>query len=619
MLSLSIREIKTESLLFVFSIFTVFIAMLGIVSYISNTTILLSFLIFLLSILFYFKGKNINQWLINIISVILLIYPFLGLSIEDIVLPSTEALTLITVIRLLGKKTLREYFQIYLLSMLLLVASTLFDISWIFLIRVFLILILTVFSILIITYTKETSHTFVERKILGELLRYALIITICSIPLSFLFFFFLPRTPYPLLDIGLTKAKTGFTSIVDLGSVASIEEDRTVVMRITMNRIQDNQLYWRMITFDTFDGTKWIKKENLTLKPTVTGEKIKYTVLFEPSFENYIAVLDFPSIVFLENLILEYPGIYKTESPIDKTLKYNAESFLNFNLYEMEPSKIYLQIPKLISDQFKSLIEKITSEAKDEREIINKILAFLRNYEYSLKVLPKGENPIEDFIFKTKKGNCEYFATSMALMLRIKGIPARAVGGFRGGSYNPFGGYYIIRASDAHLWVEAWIKGRWERFDPSGTRQIRVTEPVIFNILDYIWHNVIINYDYKAQIKLATAIKKTDIRLNKKYLYIAFILILILASFKILRIHQEKNKPLNKFLNLMKKAGYQRLSNEGLEDFIFRIQDKRLKEKALNFIEIYYKIYFKDQDFKRQDLKSFNKILEDINEIIKNK
>ncbi|WP_068861721.1 hypothetical protein [Thermodesulfovibrio sp. N1] len=126
MLSLFIREIKTDNLLFIFSISTVFIALLGIVSYISNTTILLSFFIFLLSILFYFKGKTINQWLINIISVILLIYPFLGFSIEDIVLPSTEALTLITVIRLLGKKTLREYFQIYLLSMLLLVASTLF-------------------------------------------------------------------------------------------------------------------------------------------------------------------------------------------------------------------------------------------------------------------------------------------------------------------------------------------------------------------------------------------------------------------------------------------------------------------------------------------------------------
>jgi len=619
MLSLSIREIKTDNLLFIFSISTVLVALLGIISYVSNTIILLSFSIFLLSILLYVKGKNINQWLINIFSVILLIYPFIGFSIEDIVLPSTEALILITSIRLLGKKTLREYFQIYLLSMLILIASTLFTISWVFLIRVFLILILTVFSILIITYTKETSNSFIERKTILELLRYALIITVCSIPLSFIFFFFLPRTPYPLLDIGLTKAKTGFTSTVNLGSVAYIEEDRTVVMRVSMNRIQDNHLYWRMITFDTFDGTKWIKKENLNLKPSVTGEKIRYTVLFEPSFENYIAVLDFPSIVFLRNLILEYPGVYKTESPIDKTLKYTAESYLNFNLYEEQPSKIYLQIPKLISDKFKSLTDNITSDSKDEREIINKILYFLANYEYSLKDLPKGENPVEDFIFRTKKGNCEYFATSMALMLRIKGIPARVVGGFRGGSYNPFGGYYIIRASDAHLWVEAWIKGQWERFDPSGTRQIRVTEPVIFNILDYIWHNVIINYDYKAQIKLATAIKKPDIRLNKKYLYIAFVLILILTSFKILKIYQEKRKPLNKFLTIMKKTGYERLPNEGLEDFVLKIQDKRLKEKALKFVEVYYNIYFKDKDFRKQDLKLFNRILEEINGIIKSK
>jgi len=135
-----------------------------------------------------------------------------------------------------------------------------------------------------------------------------------------------------------------------------------------------------------------------------------------------------------------------------------------------------------------------------------------------LKNLPKGDNPVEDFLFKKKSGNCEYFATTMALMLRIKGIPSRVVGGFKGGTYNSFGNYYIVRASDAHLWVEAWINGQWIRFDPSG-KIPRPVEPVIFHLIDYLWNSIVVDYDVRAQMKLAKSIKTPHISFNRNFLY----------------------------------------------------------------------------------------------------
>jgi hypothetical protein len=91
------------------------------------------------------------------------------------------------------------------------------------------------------------------------------------------------------------------------------------------------------------------------------------------------------------------------------------------------------------------------------------------NYEYSLAVTPppKGLSPVEDFLFRSKKGYCEHYATAMVLMLRSVGIPARVVTGFLGGDSNTYGGYLIVRQSDAHSWVEALLEGQWRRFDPT--------------------------------------------------------------------------------------------------------------------------------------------------------
>ncbi len=616
---LSTNSLKIDHLLFFTTFLILIIAFLGIISNISIIFTIIFFAFVSLAFLVHFRNIKINKWIINLISIIVIILPFVNFSLEDIVIPSVEALALISAARFLSQKKSREYFQINLLALLLLCASTLFSFSWTFLLRFVLVFAISLFSVFLITYLKDTAQQYVDRFFLKSVFKYILFIIAFCIPMSIIFFIFLPRTPYPLFSFGLTSSKTGFSSLVNLGDVSSIQEDKSVVMRVHIERIPQEALYWRIISFDNFNGKNWTRKEKISFPEysTIYGKRKTYSVLLEPSYENYLPLLDFPSKIYMQNITVDYPAVYKTSTPISQPLKYLAESYIEYEYYESSVSKNYLQLPPNISDKTKKLVEDITSKAKDQEEIINSIMEFLKNYEYSIRELPRGNNPIEDFIFNTKKGNCEYFATTMALMLRIKGIPARVVGGFKGGSYNPLGGYYLIRASDAHLWVEAWLNGFWKRYDPSSGRIVRYKESFVFNFLDYFWNKFVIAYDFKTQLHLLSNLKSPRIPFKGKLLFY-FLLFFIGIIFIIAFIIYQKNRtPLKKFLKLMEKAGHTRQKNKGLMEFVSEISDENLKKLATNFAELYMKIYFKDKDFDKIDMKRLNFILRELGAYIK--
>jgi len=91
------------------------------------------------------------------------------------------------------------------------------------------------------------------------------------------------------------------------------------------------------------------------------------------------------------------------------------------------------------------------------------------HYRYTLHLPTTApKDPLANFLFERKEGHCEYFASAMAVMLRSLAIPSRVVNGFRGGEFNDLNGQYVVRASDAHSWVEAYFPGHgWVGFDPT--------------------------------------------------------------------------------------------------------------------------------------------------------
>jgi hypothetical protein len=138
------------------------------------------------------------------------------------------------------------------------------------------------------------------------------------------------------------------------------------------------------------------------------------------------------------------------------------------------------------------------------------------DYGYTLE-LPDHEvaDPLAYFLFTRKKGHCEYFASAMTVMLRATGIPARLATGFQSGVYNPITDFWLVRASDAHAWVEAWIPGRgWTTFDPTPPDPNRRGSALLTKLGLYLdaagtfWQEWVVSYDIGRQGTLADRLEQ---------------------------------------------------------------------------------------------------------------
>src|SRR6202040_328115 len=137
--------------------------------------------------------------------------------------------------------------------------------------------------------------------------------------------------------------------------------------------------------------------------------------------------------------------------------------------YPEDIKQMYLQLPAL-DPRIAPLAEQMTAQKTTAYDKAAAMELYLRSkYGYTLDLKGKpGDDPLAHFLFETRAGHCEYFASSMTVMLRTLGIPAREVNGFLPGEYNDLGGDYIVRASDAHSWVEVYFPGNeWQVFDPT--------------------------------------------------------------------------------------------------------------------------------------------------------
>jgi hypothetical protein len=178
--------------------------------------------------------------------------------------------------------------------------------------------------------------------------------------------------------------------------------------------------------------------------------------------------------------------------------------------YPDDVKDLYLQLPSL-DPRVKDLAEQITAREQTPIDKAIAVESYLRTrYSYTLNLTGKpGSDAIAHFLFETRAGHCEYFASAMAIMLRTIGIPTREVNGFLPGEYNDLGEDYIVRASDAHSWVEVYFPGTgWLTFDPTppGTEAQGGLFARLGQYIDWFelsWNEWIINYDFVHQIQLA--------------------------------------------------------------------------------------------------------------------
>ena len=631
-------KVETAVKIFTYSAgFIAFIILFGKISYFYYSA---SFILFLVSIYLEYKKIHIKRTFINIFAILLVILKFYNVSLETILQPALEVLLFLLSLKFLEDKKFRDYMEIYLLSVLILAGSTLISFDIIFLVYLLLYILILNISIILLTYYSQDKEIILSEETLIKLFLKTSIIPLLAIPFTVLFFIILPRTDFPIFGFlnKEAKAKTGFSENVRLGEVSNIQEDDTVIFRAKMRKVREDFLYWRGIVLDFFNGKTWIslKHKRIERKTILKGTPIMQVIYLEPYGDRYLFGLDKPYKIDyssgLPHLLKKTEFTFFLSTPVISRIKYKVFSVLTDTIPQKYINKsLYLQLPKNLSPKIKTLATKLKKET--DEETANQILKFLKygEYKYSLKNLPISKNPLEEFLFKYKYGNCEYFASSMAVLLRINGIPARLVAGYKGGIYNNVGKYYLIRQSNAHVWVEAFIKGKgWVRYDPTPSLSYQLTNrkslskiELIFETINYYYINFVLNYDLKKQVALVRSVSKLakipNFKLfidKKKTLYfVSFVLLISSAGilwfkyFLNVKKLKDEEKLMKDFLKILEEKGYKKKETEGLEEFVSKIKDKKLKVEALNFVKIFEKIYYKDKPFTKERLNELKNII----------
>lgn len=577
---------------------------------------------------------EIPRWLLNGIALGILSLAFFRITPEYLIEPILDALMILAAVKLLEDKTPRDTMQIYLICLFLLVGSTLISLSISFLLYLSLFLMLTTTALILLAYFAHDPQMTITKTNLGKILLQSTLIFVLSLPLSMLLFVILPRTAYPFLNF-LNKpgeARSGFADTISLGQVAAIQEDNAVIFRCEMEQLEESRLFWRGLVLDQFDGTKWTStlaadKEELADFEGVQAQSVSQTIYLEPYGNKYLFALDKPMVFSVHRNKYSKIPIIPFRTKVLERIRYTAISNTVGRFPETAIDREhYLALPEGYSPELKNLVQSLVAQ-KPQDEQIKTLFSFLHGgaYTYSLDNLPVSEAPLEAFLFVNKRGNCEYFASSLAVMLRIAGIPARLIGGYKGGHYNNAGQYYLVTQRNAHVWVEAYLPDLgWLRLDPtppvSALSSLGVVSraflqlQLLLDTFNYYWYKVIIDYDFARQLGMLSALRERLARPGMKFglnqsvirntflvsgfLIVAFFLIWVLA----IKHRKREERIISRFLHRMAAHGYEKERHEGLEEFIRRISRDDLRDQARGFVEDFEQVYYRDGEFTRETL-----------------
>jgi transglutaminase-like putative cysteine protease len=508
-------------------------------------------------------------------------------------------------------------------------------------------------------------------------------------------FFVLPRRSTAYLgnySFG-SDLSTGFSDRVALGQIGQIQQSDAVVMHIQINGDKSGQyaLHWRGVGLANFDGRTWSNsREQYLLQrdgdgafpvprfsqgvfsqgvssqgvapavagrrlsaPTITPRLIHYRVLLEPIGTN---------VFFLAPWARRVMGGYRALSVDAGGAIYDLDSQRAINVYEADsdlarPSadqlrsagdslpqfvSAYLQLPSALDARIPRLAAQISGSATNDFDKAAALEIYLKShYAYTLQLLRSPvADPLANFLFVRKQGHCEYFASSMAVMLRTLHIPSRVVNGFRSDEFNDVTGTYIVRAKNAHSWVEAYFPGYgWITFDPTPGGDIATPEGwdramLYLDAAQSFWREWVISYDSSHQYILGQAAlsgtrtswerSRTWARLRYEHLLAwarrgqrsaertptrwfvgtgaSALLLLMLANLgriariirrKKLQAHPERSPDeaatmwYERMARYLAQRGVKKTAAQTAQEFVRVIEDKQLRTKVENFTDAY--------------------------------
>lgn len=307
----------------------------------------------------------------------------------------------------------------------------------------------------------------------------SLLMLLQSIPLMLILFLIFPRVgPLWSVQYHQSSAKTGLSDRMEPGNISRLTRSDDVAFRVSFANNQPpapEQRYWRVMTYSDFDGQRW-SISDMQIESAINNEQgnalIEYQVIAEPSASAWLFALDYPLASSPTSDVQRYSdGTFKAGGPLFDRVRYTARSDLAKE-YDGRPLKDqprYLAVPAIGNPQTREMVRQWQEKNLSSRE---KIAALFQNFNqrftYTLTPQRLQGDRIDQFLFMTREGFCEHFASATAYALRLAGIPTRVVGGYLGGEWNTYEKYMLVRQYEAHAWVEAWLDEEgWVRLDPT--------------------------------------------------------------------------------------------------------------------------------------------------------
>jgi transglutaminase-like putative cysteine protease len=474
-------------------------------------------------------------------------------------LPATIHLALFgVVVRMFSLRRERDHITLAILAFLMVLASAVLtvDSTFLFCFATFMMMAVGTFVLMEMRrsghvaniHARHSNDDHEHRHLAFALARIAPALMLMILIFGGALFFIMPRRSAAgylgAYSLG-PDLSSGFSDRVQLGKIGTIQLSNAVVMHIQVDgdNLGGSDLHWRGVALADFDGKTWsnpkeqfflrhqsnsflVPRTNGPLQPHTSSLRehvIHYRVLMEPIGTN---------VFFLAPWARSISGDYRLVAGDSSGAVYDFDSQHPIARYEADsditptpPAELraagrnyppqlaaYLRLPPL-DPRVPQLAEKITSAATNDFDKAAAVENYLRTrFGYTLE-LPQTavKDPIANFLFERKQGHCEYFASSMAVFLRSLGIPARVVNGFRSDEFNDLTGNYVVRAKNAHSWVEAYFPNYgWQTFDPtpagySGTPQGWSRLALYVDAMSSFWRDWIVSYDTSHQYTLGQA------------------------------------------------------------------------------------------------------------------
>jgi len=394
----------------------------------------------------------------------------------------TALLSVMACLKLLETRAPRDHAVLVFVGYLLCLATLLREQS-------FSRLVYVLAAAWLLTAALARVHRPVEANTAVRPFRLAARLLALGLPLAVVLFLFVPRIEgrFWALPSSAPRHLSGIDEEMSPGDVAQLGLSDEPAFRAWFAGPPPpaERRYWRVLALEDFDGRKWRRYATVAdfAAPEIVagGTLYDYRIVLEPTSREWLAGLDtvvqWPADSVLRGratTLVRFDPRLGERVPVTTAFSYSlrsaTEAAVMPGALPRDLERRDLRLPEGRAPRARALALALRADSRDERDYIGRVLERFRTeaFEYTLEPPPLGAEPVDEFLFGTRQGFCEHYASAFAVLMRAAGIPARVVAGYQGGEFNAYGGYLLVRQSSAHAWNEVWLAGAgWVRVDPT--------------------------------------------------------------------------------------------------------------------------------------------------------